>query len=556
MSTVASSARTVEDSGGAPGLAAPRRLDLAWRLSLLVALAYLALCLAGALQTGTSWDELEHRKYGEMTLDFYRTLGGDRAATTYWTNYYGALHALVGACAERLFPSLPWPSARHLGSVAFSLIGFLYTIRLARLLAGPWAGLVAALLLATTPRWTGDAMFNPIDMPTAGMHAAALFYLARLVAAPERARRRDWFALGLATGLTLAVRAIGILILPYGGLAIAAWVLTTSGSKLALVRQHGARIANGFLLAGATAAVVTFALWPRLAVEPWTALMDTLVRTGSYPWPGAVFFEGGFFHGHALPRSYLAMWFTITTPPAVLLGLALALVYRGEWLARERGALLRAGVVVLALLFPPIYATLEHAVIYDGIRHFLFVLPPLAVLAAVGWVAALRCAARWRRWSAATAAAVLLALSAEPAVWYARSHPLEYTYFNPLIGGLARASHSYDTDYWGVSLRSAADELVRTRRELMGPDGQLALLCNVPWHLIEPWLDDPSKYTVVPSDQVETPHQIRLLHYRTLSPGWDLDPPPTTKKILVEGQVPFWQTYLVPRFIPGSRKSG
>ncbi len=40
-----------------PGIGDLSRLDGAWRASLVVALAYLALCVVGALQTGASWDE-------------------------------------------------------------------------------------------------------------------------------------------------------------------------------------------------------------------------------------------------------------------------------------------------------------------------------------------------------------------------------------------------------------------------------------------------------------------------------------------------------------------
>lgn len=526
------------------------RLDGAWRASLVVALAYLALCVAGALQTGASWDEFEHRLSGELTLDFYRTLGAERGATTYWTNYYGSFHALVGAAAERLFPSLPWPSARHLGTVAFALLGFVYTVRLARLLAGPWAGFVAALLLATTPRWTGDAMFNPVDIPAGAMHVVGLYTLARIVGAPEKAGLVAWARFGLAAGLTLAVRAVGFLLFFYAVLALAAWVLGVR-PRAAVLRAHGARIAVGFALATTVAAVVALALWPRLLVEPVATLTDTLLRTNSYPWPGSVLFRGVYYSGHELPSSYLAVWFWISTPLATLLGLGLAVASARAWLPFELGAWLRAALVVFAVLFPPCYATLQHATIYDGIRHFLFVLPPLVVLAAAGWSGALARVARLGRRVPLAVGALLAATVAEPALWYVRSHPYEYTYFNPLVGGLARASHGYDTDYWGLSLRSAAETLTEYRRELLGPEGRLVFMTNAPWHLFEPWLDDPSKYEKIGADDLDKPHQVLLLWYRTLPVGWELDPVPVRTRTVVAGQVPFWQAYLVPRFTAG-----
>src|SRR5262245_18291952 len=111
-------------------------------LALLGGLAFLALTLGGPFLTGTSWDEVAHRNLGTMALDFYRTGGADRAATESVMRYYGALHALVGTGFEHLFPGLHWVFARHLASVLFATIGFVYAVRLARLVAGPWAGAV------------------------------------------------------------------------------------------------------------------------------------------------------------------------------------------------------------------------------------------------------------------------------------------------------------------------------------------------------------------------------------------------------------------------------
>lgn len=543
---------------GSARLSAPgglSRLDGAWRASLVVGLAYLALCVAGALQTGASWDEFEHRLSGELTLDFYRTLGAERGATTYWTNYYGSFHALVGAAAERLFPSLAWPSARHLGTVAFAVLGFLYTVRLARLLAGPWAGFLAAVLLATTPRWTGDAMFNPVDIPAGAMYVVGLYTLARIAGAPERASFGAWARFGLAAGLTLSVRAIGLLLFFYAGLALVAWVLLARPRGAAL-RTEGARVVAGFALATAVAAVVALALWPRLLVEPIVTLEDTLLRTNSYPWPGSVLFGGRYYSARELPSSYLAVWFGISTPLACLLGLGLGAVSARTWLPFERGAWARTLLVVFALLFPPGYATLQRATIYDGIRHFLFLLPPLVVLAAAGWSAALTRSARLGRRVPLAVAALLAAMVAEPVLWYVRSHPYQYTYFNPLVGGLARASHGYDTDYWGLSLRSAAETLTEYRRQILGPEGRLVFMTNAPWHLFEPWLDDPTRYEKIGADDHDKPHQVLLLWYRTLPVGWELDPVPARRKAVVAGQVPFWQAYFVPRFTAGLLPKG
>ena len=60
-------------------------------------------------------------------------------------------------------PFLGWIRAHHVVSALFATVGIASVARLGRALAGPRAGLLAALMLAAMPRWTGDAMFNDCD---------------------------------------------------------------------------------------------------------------------------------------------------------------------------------------------------------------------------------------------------------------------------------------------------------------------------------------------------------------------------------------------------------
>ena len=531
--------------------AAPeRRPGAAGWIVLALLLPYLALCVAGALQTGTSWDESEHRRYGELALDFYASLGHARAAVTDKMHYYGALHAIAGALAERALPFLGWPAARHLATVAFGLLALVYAVRLARLLGGPRAGFLAALLLVATPRWTGDAFYNPIDVPSAGVFALALFHLARIAVDPARARTRDWVLFGLGTGLTLAVRTLGLLLFVDAAFALGVWALFVARPRGAVLRASGARVVARvvarLVLAGVVAAAAACAFWPRLLVEPFTAVADSLAMTNKFPWTGTVFFRGQNVSGLELPRSYLPVWLGLTTPLATMLGLALGLIA----LARRRladAAPQRIALVAFAVLFPLAYAVASRATLYDGIRHFLFVLPPLSALAALGWsgVIAGSLARTWRL----VFRALLVAAVAEPLAWCARLHPLEYVYFNPFAGGLARASQSYETDYWGLSLRAAAEWLSAFRKRSLDPERVLVVGTNAPWHLLEPWLDDPSRYRSIVlytvADVRTHSFDLLLLSYRFQNfrlKGTE----PLAEERLVEGQVPFWQIYAGP----------
>jgi hypothetical protein len=96
-------------------------------------------------------------------------------------------------------------------------------------------------------------------------------------------------------------------------------------------------------------------------------------------------------------------------------------------------------------------------------RHFLFVLPPLAVIAgaALDWAIAALPAGAWRRWSAGAAA---LWLVAHLGIMVSL-HPDQYVYYNALAGGVPGAAGRFKLDYWAASYREDVNALATFLRE-------------------------------------------------------------------------------------------
>jgi len=113
-------------------------------------------------------------------------------------------------------------------------------------------------------------------------------------------------------------------------------------------------------------------------------------------------------------------------------------------------------VLALVALFPPVYVALERAVLFDGMRHLLFVVPALCVAAglAVDFL--------WRKGRVGSVLAIgLLAVTvANQAVLLVRSHPYQYLVFNALVGGVPGAAGNFELDYWGLAFREAVEALV------------------------------------------------------------------------------------------------
>jgi hypothetical protein len=120
-------------------------------------------------------------------------------------------------------------------------------------------------------------------------------------------------------------------------------------------------------------------------------------------------------------------------------------------LARSRNVLL----VWVAAAAPVGFLMITHATFYDGVRHTLFVIPMLALLA--GW-ALVRVAAALGR-GRLVAGALATAYGGALLTNLAMLHPLEYIATNALAGGTAGSYGRFELDYWSAAATEALHRL-------------------------------------------------------------------------------------------------
>jgi hypothetical protein len=283
---------------------------------------------------------------------------------------------------------------------------------------------------------------------------------------------------GLAIGLAVATRTGGIITHPYlaGVLALAALEAIVSMGPAA----HGAvwRIALRGAAAIVLAWIVAIALWPWLQIgNPFTQFKIAYGHFAGIPTEFEFDHWGRRLLTTALPWSYipeqwlarLPVGFLALLATAVLLGLGAALRWLRLGVARWRcGAVgeLRDSVLALArsrnvLLVwvaaaaPVGFLMITHATVYDGVRHTLFVIPMLALLAGWALVRVARALGRGRLVAGALATAYGGALLANLAVL----HPLEYIATNTLAGGTAGSYGRFELDYWSAAATEALRRL-------------------------------------------------------------------------------------------------
>jgi len=465
----------------------PRASARLWAYRLFPVLL-LPLMLVLSRDFGVTWDEKTHQLYGERV---YRFLVHGQDDDWFYPGkifiyLHGGFFDTVCVALQQVVSGDQFV-LRHYVSAVFGWLGVVFVGRLGRLLVGPGTGLLAMVLLALSPRYFGDAMNNPKDVPLAALLAAALYYLMRLEPRYPFLSLRVAVPLVLAIGLAVNVRAGALLYLAYLGAALALLVLVArerSPKHLALTFARYASVVVAVLLLGT-------AFWPWAQVRPLKRPIQGMLRLSEFRWEFPVLFGGADVPASALPWDYVPRWALLTTPPVVLLGAALSLL----WLLRRRAAdpaaaadaapsRWRVGGLWFAALFPGAWIVASGATIYDGIRHLTFAYPPLVVLAALGWHRLFGGATGRARLAVALALAVGLA---EPLLFAWRNHPHQAVYFSALAGGPRAAFGRYELDYWGNSLLPAVAWVDRAARAA----GTRVVISGSPHHVVR---DDSQRF--------------------------------------------------------------
>jgi hypothetical protein len=431
------------------------------RLSGAVLIAIAIIALLTFTDYGVTWDEDVHNWYGVFALDYYLSLFADQRAL-HWLNLYnyGAAFDMIAAALNRFSP-LGVYETRHLLNAGFGILGLIGCRKLGRALGGPRVGFIALLFLLLTPNYYGQMFNNPKDIPFAVGGLWALYYMVRVLPDLPRPPLRLLVKMGLAIGFALGVRVGGLLFLCYLSL-----LLSLSGLWQAIAaRRLSVAFAAAWtslwrvLLPVATvASPVMLLFWPWGQQAPISHSLRALAFFSHDSFPFYTLFGGRFLPASDLPWEYLPTYILLAVPELVLVLLiaALPLAFSGllrRDLVEQRARVLSLFLLGFAIAFPVVYAIAIKAVLFDGMRHFIFVLPPIAVAAAL---VADRALTRLEALPCRQAVYAALGLYAVAHVGVMLMlHPDQYVYYNAFVGGVEGAQRNFKLDYWANSYAEA-----------------------------------------------------------------------------------------------------
>jgi hypothetical protein len=413
---------------------------------------------------GLGWDDYTHAEYADLLLRMYGSGFKDTAALSFANLYmYGGGFDMAAALLHKVIPLELFETRRLLGAIV-GVVGLAVTWRLGRRVGGPIAGLATLLLLALCPTFYGHMFMNPKDAPFAVAMVILMLGLVRLAEEYPSPSPRTILIVGLGAGLSIGSRILG-------GLAFLYAIIGFIPLLLEEIRGHGARppalrfihmiyvllpgLVFGYLVMGL--------IWPWSVMEPGNPIQALTYFSQFFEKPWKEMFDGALVSVPDMPWSYLPTLFALQLPE-VLLGFAVAgvvgtmmSVSRNDIAARRKTILV---MLTLAAILPLVIAMVKRPALYNGIRHFIFVIPPMAVVAGVAFAWLMNWLKVHQRssWQPTVIAVFAFGLML-PLGEMIRLHPYQYTHFNHIAGTVRSADNFFMLDYWGLALKQASDGL-------------------------------------------------------------------------------------------------
>lgn len=442
--------------------------DQTWRrLSYVLILSVGLVMLGTFLDYGLTWDEEVQRTYGDKVLAWYASFFRNRAALDF-TFMYGGLFEAVAQLFTKLLPFGVYES-RHLINCLFGLAAVVTAYKLGSLIANPMAGFFSALFLTLTPVFYGHSFNNPKDIPFLTLFLVSLYYILVSLNHLPRVPKSLVIKIGVSMGLAMGVRVGGMMLLGYLAMLWVGWFVVQFALRSTVLADNGRRILTRLSLAFASILAIAWAVmlvwWPWAQVKPLVNPMRALAVFARLEGAPKSLFNGEFIRATDLPWNYLLTWLSISLPEFYLISLLAGCLLAGGFIlhlkkdARHVDVLIKVVFLALATCLPLIAAMLLRSQLYDGLRHFLFTIPPLAILAGVSFAKLLRSRVNW---PLKTVLSILIMISAGMTVVdMVQLHPYQYVYFNRVFaGGLKHASQRFETDYWGCSYKEGAQWVI------------------------------------------------------------------------------------------------
>lgn len=306
--------------------------------------------------------------------------------------------------------------------------------------------IISTLLYFLTPAMFAQAHYNNKDMVLLSL-AVVTFYTGFKMTQKEDVK---WAILFGVSGAFFAnMKIIGI---PMWG-----FVLVCTIAERIIRKKFNKKLLLAILISTIVALGVYCLITPAIWSNPIEYIVMTIDQAKNYRWMDYVLFNGHAVSSSStgIPRKYLPVMITLTTPIGILILMVLGLAGMVKAVINKKAEskILYGIYAAICGLIPLAYGVLSAAVVYNGWRHFYFVYASMILFAAFGVYFVLSFK-KEKIFIAILAAYTLFLLSEVIA-----GNPYQYGYYNEFARFFVE--DRFETDYWDMSFKQAVEYIAK-----------------------------------------------------------------------------------------------
>ncbi|HEY5729595.1 MAG TPA: glycosyltransferase 87 family protein [Anaerolineales bacterium] len=360
--------------------------------------------------------------------------------------------------------------AWHLVNFIFFQLGIYFLYRLSTRWMGKSAAFFTTIFFSTQPLLWGHAFINPKDPPFLTFFLASIclgFEMVDSITEDKKDKTKKTILASFFLGIATSIRILG----PFAGLLVFIYFIFRQKNKKIIPAWRS------FIAYGVIAILVMIVTWPYLWENPVRNFFGVLRFMSDNPTQLGLLYEGVLHRANDLPLRYFPfMLGTTLTEPAIPLfffGMIVAVWMfvknhplnhplgssRGDEKYRDPFVSLSLALTWFLVLIA--YVLIRRPSMYDGIRHFLFILPPVFIFIGLAFQFIMDLINKWIKppFSAWLLTGLGLILIVPGIYGIIKLHPYQYTYYNFYIGGTNGAYRTYETDYWLTCYKDAVEKL-------------------------------------------------------------------------------------------------
>lgn len=465
---------------------------------------------------GISTDERDERestfvniKYALDTLGVDALDGANGDLENYDYRYYGIAMQVVPSVLEWMkgFPGGEAYHIRHLWTFLICFIGYICFYRTCRKTLGSVGlSLLGTAMVALYPRFFAEQFYNIKDMIFAAMVMISMY---ATVMAIESNYAVIWMILfAIISALTTNVRIVGLLFpVLLGGYIMVEMLYQRvkhqiDGKDRKRLRAIGISAA-GFIF---TYIICMPVLWK----HPIREVIRVFTKFSDYDqWNGVIVFMGQLLNKDQLPWYYIPIWVLISVP--VWYHILFLFIVGAGICAVKKKCVANMDIVFrhkyfiwagLSILLPWLATVILHSTLYNGWRHFYFILPLSVYMIVYGMRELLRKYAVSKAWKVVIALICTSGLVMQMG-WVIRNHPYEMVYLNVAS---RKWGAEFDRDYWNLT------NMDLCRYVLKNDDSEKITVCTA-GNIFMNFMTDEEKQRIQLVDMSEKPkYYIETYH--------------------------------------------